>query len=222
MSFKNTPQFRATHGDTLSWAKSVGFTNSALTLTLQVRLSTTENTVSTEDLNLKSRNLSQAIHEFRKDCGQTQVEFAVALGVAATSIHRYEAGTSIPSAAVLKKLHMYAVERQNRRASITFFDELAQKIGVSMGEYHELAYGMVMDKFGDLGAKSRRWRVEGWAANAGEIRRATALVLLLRHGKEQTLKEMLDFVLRPWMERAETDIKKEYSESPRATTKKNS
>lgn len=58
-----------------------------------------------------SNQISQAIRRLRKDSGMTQVEFAAALKVAPTSIHRWEAGTGIPEFEMVVSLWSLANER---------------------------------------------------------------------------------------------------------------
>jgi len=55
--------------------------------------------------------VAEAIRRLRKDCSMTQVEFAGALGVAPTSIHRWEAGTGSPEFEMVVSLWSLAIER---------------------------------------------------------------------------------------------------------------
>jgi len=49
-------------------------------------------------------NLGTAIRKYRQKAGLTQAQLAIALGLAPTSIYRYEAGVSMPDVGALQKL----------------------------------------------------------------------------------------------------------------------
>jgi transcriptional regulator with XRE-family HTH domain len=140
--------------------------------------------------------ISEAVKKFRLECGQTQVEFAVALGMAPTSIHRYEAGSSVPDFPVLKKLLDYALKRKNASAQEIFLAEVGKRMGLqSEGLDASLLPSIGPDPLSAL-------EIEGQPLSNDERLKIVGLVLLLRHSSDPTTKSVVDAVLKPWLDRA--------------------
>ena len=143
--------------------------------------------------------ISKAVKRFRLACEQTQVEFAVALGIAPTSIHRYEAGASVPDFPVLKKLLDYAVKRNDSSAQETFLRELGTRMGLDPDALEGPPGGA------DMLASVR---LDGEHLSKDEKARVIALVLLLRHSTDSTNRSVIDAVLQPWMSKAREILKR--------------
>jgi transcriptional regulator with XRE-family HTH domain len=143
--------------------------------------------------------ISKAVKRFRLACDQTQVEFAIALGIAPTSIHRYEAGTSIPDFPVLKKLLDYAVKRGDSGAQETFMRELGTRMGLDPQA--------IENPSGGTDALSAV-HLEGERLSKDEKARVVALVLLLRHSADSTNRSVIEAVLQPWMSKARETLKR--------------
>lgn len=143
--------------------------------------------------------ISRAVKRFRVACDQTQVQFAVALGIAPTSIHRYEAGTSVPDFPVLKKLLDYAVKRGDASAQETFMRELSSRMGL---------HAETLDKPTASADPFSTAQVEGEHLSKDEKARVIALVLLLRHSPDPTNRSVIEAVLQPWMSKARDTLKR--------------
>lgn len=71
--------------------------------------------------------LASAIRELRQSLSLTQVQLATALGIAPTSIYRYEAGSSFPDVNSLASFWQFAINKRSP-AAITFTAILASAI----------------------------------------------------------------------------------------------
>jgi transcriptional regulator with XRE-family HTH domain len=137
-------------------------------------------------------SIAEEVRKFRIACGQTQAQFAVTLGLAPTSVYRYEAGTGIPDFPVIKKLLEYAVSKGNGEAQYFFMTLLADRMGLSKGE---LDVPREIHEFSAL----RHVRFQGQAISSQEYLYMAALLLYLRSVKDETTSRVLDALLGPWL-----------------------
>ena len=140
-------------------------------------------------------SIAEEVRKFRVACGQTQAQFAVTLGLAPTSIYRYESGTGIPDFPVIKKLLEYAVSKGNGDAQYFFMTLLADRMGLSKGE---LEIPREIHEFSAL----RHVRFQGQAISSQEYLQMAALLLYLRSVKDETTSRVVDALLEPWLAKA--------------------
>jgi transcriptional regulator with XRE-family HTH domain len=148
--------------------------------------------------------IGDAIKKFRQDCGQTQIEFAVALKMSATSIHRYEATTSVPDLESLKKLRDYAILMGNAWAERAFFMELVKKAGFDAANDPEAP--QIVARMTPPLAPLELLEVQGKRLSKKERLWAICVVMLLRHSSDATAKNVLKTLFAPWFDEAIHEI----------------
>lgn len=132
--------------------------------------------------------ISQAIRNLRKDSGMTQVEFAAALGVAPTSIHRWEAGSSSPEFEMVVSLWSLAVDRGSP-TSKQFAQFLVSRTDAirPLFDAKELPDIKALDS--DIATLSAEHR-----------HLAFAFVRMLKHNTDETTDKLVRVLLEPWRE----------------------
>jgi DNA-binding XRE family transcriptional regulator len=148
-------------------------------------------------------HLGKAIRKYRRDIGLTQAQLAVALGIAPTSIYRYEAGTSTPDVGALQKLYLHSENQQNSEAKKLFYDALTDKVGL----------GLTLGNRGDAASSNtgtasslRNVLVQGRPLTPREQLLAVALVIMLRNNLNDSSDKMMQLLLEPWMKAAKDDL----------------
>jgi DNA-binding XRE family transcriptional regulator len=130
--------------------------------------------------------MTDIIRTLRKDCGLTQMEFAAAIGVTATSVHRWEAGTSVPDFEIALDLWACAVEHGS--ATSRFLAEfLAEKsdairplFSAQQVSLFETAYSAIF----------------GLSPDQQQL--VLAFIELLQNNKDQSVDQMMRLLLEPW------------------------
>ena len=133
--------------------------------------------------------LVEAIREFRKELGLTQVQFAAELAMTPTTIYRYEAGTNTPTNDVLAKILQLAVKNQSLAAVQKLAEHLAKRSGFSM--------------FAPEGGSSSSAFLSA-VSNLRLERRILimAAVLMEKEGTDQTALRVFETLVKPWIAKA--------------------
>lgn len=133
-----------------------------------------------------SNRISQAIRRLRKDSGLTQVEFAAALKVAPTSIHRWEAGTGSPEFEMVVSLWSLAIERGSP-TSREFSEFLISRTDAIRPLFaaKELPEIQALDK-------------EIAALPVEQRQLAFAFVQMLRQNTDEITDKIIRVILEPW------------------------
>ena len=132
--------------------------------------------------------ISQAIRRLRKDSGMTQVEFAAALKVAPTSIHRWEAGSSSPEFEMVVSLWSLAIECGSP-SSREFADFLVTRTDAIQPLFNakELPQFKALDE-------------EIMSLSVEQRQLVSALVRMLKRNKDELLDKLIQVLLEPWKE----------------------
>jgi len=160
--------------------------------------------MSVKDVETEEPNhLGKAIRKYRREIGLTQAQLAVALGIAPTSIYRYEAGTSTPDVGALQKLYLHSENQQNSEAKKLFYDALTDKVGL----------GLTLGNRGDAASSNactasslRNVLVQGRPLTPREQLLTVALVIMLRNNLNESSDKMMQILLEPWMKAAKDDL----------------
>jgi transcriptional regulator with XRE-family HTH domain len=148
-------------------------------------------------------DLSKAIKRLRLVSGLTQVELASGLGIAPTTIHRYEAGTSRPGPAVLRDLLTLA----SRSAELEAEQDLLQRA------LEERTSGTKQSKeqISSLFDSNRRYSLPPLRRALLDVNVLVSLsqgehdileaVLTLARSKDETAKRVLLALVAPWLPR---------------------
>ncbi len=118
----------------------------------------------------------------------TQVEFAAALSVAPTSIHRWEAGTSSPEFEMVVSLWSLAIERGSS-TSKQFSQFLLSRTDAirPLFDAKELPEIKALDKeIATLPVEQRQL--------------AFAYIRMLKHNTDETIDKLMRVLLEPWKE----------------------
>jgi transcriptional regulator with XRE-family HTH domain len=157
-------------------------------------------------MNVKSNDrpaagdLGDAIRELRRTAGLTQAQLAVAIGIAPTSIYRYEAGLTKPDVRTVQKLFVFADKHQDEVAKSFFREELegSGDLIITGREGSALRLGVK-----DQGPSSLEWTVGSQPLTPQEQILAIAFVLMLRNNADESSeKKMMKLLLDPWMKAA--------------------
>jgi DNA-binding XRE family transcriptional regulator len=148
-------------------------------------------------------HLGKAIRKYRRDIGLTQAQLAVALGIAPTSIYRYEAGTSTPDVGALQKLYLHSEHQQNNEAKKLFYDALTDKVGLGLSLGNQ---GDGASPNGGPSGSIRHVIVQGRPLTPREQLLAVALVIMLRNNLNESSDKMMQILLEPWMKAAKDDL----------------
>jgi transcriptional regulator with XRE-family HTH domain len=151
--------------------------------------------------------LGEAIRKYRKETRLTQAQFAVALGVAPTSIYRYEAGASTPDVGTLQKLYMHADKEGNEDAKTVFYHALRAKAGLSIiiDGIDEVSSDLSNETKNRL-SLIRHLQVQGRPLTPREQLLAIAFVLMLRNNVDESSDKMMRLLLEPWMKAAKDEL----------------
>ena len=133
--------------------------------------------------------VSSAIRNLRKDCSMTQVEFAAALGVVPTSIHRWEAGSSIPEFEMVISLWSLAIERGSA-TSKEFADFLLSRTSAIQPLFDAV-------QLPDIKALDQTVA----SLSVDQRRLVLAFIEMLRYNTDQTANEVMRLLLEPWRQR---------------------
>ena len=130
------------------------------------------------------------------------------LGVAPTSIHRYESGASTPDFPIIRKLLEYALAKENTDAQHFFMSLLAERMGLSKADletpYHPRSFSTL-----------QQVRFQGQTISSLEHLRIASLLLYLRSAKDDTTSRVLDALLAPWIAQAKDLLsEREISDTP--------
>jgi DNA-binding XRE family transcriptional regulator len=152
----------------------------------------------------KPEHIGKAIRKYRNETRLTQAQFAVALGVAPTSIYRYEAGTSTPDVGTLQKLYLHADREGNDDAKAVFYSALTDKAGlrITPGDWDSVR--SLNPK--DLTAPIKRVEVQGRPLTPREQVLSLALVFMLRNNNDESSDKMIRLLLEPWMKAAKDEL----------------
>ena len=86
----------------------------------------------------KSVDLAAAVKKLREESGLTQVQLANRLGIAPTSVYRYEAGSSTPDLKLLQKFFALAVKLRLPTTTRELSDALSERTGIDLSLQREL------------------------------------------------------------------------------------
>lgn len=150
-----------------------------------------------------ARELGNSIREFRRKAGLTQAQLAVAIGIAPTSIYRYEAGMTKPDLRTIQKLYVFADQQQNDIAKSIFKDELEEGGGLVITGTEGSVLRM---KIKDSPAGAAPLKVGNQVLNLREQLLATAFVLMLRNNVDESSEKMMRLLLEPWMKAAKEQL----------------
>ena len=143
--------------------------------------------------------MAAAIKQLRQDCGLTQVDFAVALGLTPASIYRYEVGTTRPSPKTLSKLRSFAADHDNRAAEHIFNRAIHLDVGLSQVAIPFAFTDQVFEIF----------EAHATSLTHQELVLVLAFIQLLadRTKRDQSVYNALRALLIPYMVQAEKNLK---------------
>ncbi len=146
--------------------------------------------------------LGSLIRTFRQRANLTQAQLAVKIGIAPTSIYRYEAGQSTPDVGALQRLFLYADLERDEGAKEVFFDALCEKAGLDRNQFEQSlrAQHWTHEKrgLGDV-------LVQGKHLTPREQMLTVAFVSMLRNNTDESSDKMLRLLLEPWMKGAKEE-----------------
>jgi transcriptional regulator with XRE-family HTH domain len=150
-----------------------------------------------------ARELGSAIRELRRAVGFTQAQLAVAIGIAPTSVYRYEAGMTKPDLRTVQKLFIFADQHQNEVAKKIFRGELEDDgtLVITGTEGSSLKMGIK-----DTGSSGDSFAVGKQALSPRERLLATAFVLMMRNNLDESSEKMMRLLLEPWMKAAKDEV----------------
>lgn len=157
-------------------------------------------------MNVKSNDrpsagdLGEAIRELRRTAGLTQAQLAVAIGIAPTSIYRYEAGLTKPDLRTVQKLFVFADKHRDDAAKSFFRAELegSGDLIITGREGSAVRVGVRVQS-----PSSSEWKVGSQPLTPQEQILAIAFVLMLRNNADESSeKKMMTLLLDPWMKAA--------------------
>ena len=147
-------------------------------------------------------DLGAVIRKFRQRTNLTQAQLAVKIGIAPTSIYRYEAGHSSPDVAALQRLFLYADLERDEEAKEAFFDALCEKAGLDRKQFEQ-------------SLRAKHWThersgledvvVQGKRLTPREQMLTVAFVSMLRNNTDESSDKMLRLLLEPWMKGAKEE-----------------
>jgi transcriptional regulator with XRE-family HTH domain len=140
--------------------------------------------------------LGDAIRDLRRRAGLTQAQLAVAIGLAPTSIYRYEAGLTEPDLRTIQKLFVFADKQQDQIAKGLFKREIQENGDVIITGTEGSAVR--------LEVKGRppslaQLKVGHQPLTPREQILAIALILMLRNNLDESSEKMMKLLLDPWM-----------------------
>ena len=154
--------------------------------------------------------LGRALREFRQASGLTQAQLAVTIGIAPTSIYRYEAGMSMPDVGALQRLFMFADREQNDTAKEVFFQALCEKTGVDPEDFQLKLFNK---HWTQTSGALQKVRISGKQLTPREQLLAIAFILMIRNNTEESSERMMRVLLDPWMTTAKTEFDKNQQET---------
>jgi transcriptional regulator with XRE-family HTH domain len=134
-------------------------------------------------------DLAAIIKRLRRDLSLTQVQLANELGIAPSSVYRYEAGASNPTSEVLEKLWALA-----SKGSLPYSNDLARAL-------HRKTSGPYGSQQTDL---AQTVSVAG--LHPHERLLVVAFIKMLRTGRDETADRVIKLLLEPWMKEAEREL----------------
>ncbi len=147
--------------------------------------------------------LAQAIRHFRNAVGLTQAQLAVAVGIAPTSIYRYEAGTTAPDLRTLQRLYLFADHKGDQAASSIFLAAARDKAGVGDAEIESSLQALGK---GSGAVRLQDVAIQGKKLVPREQLLVTAFILMFRNNTEESSERMMRLLLEPWMKEAKAEF----------------
>jgi len=159
-------------------------------------------------MNVKENNphdefdAAMEIRDFRRAAGLTQAQFAVAVGIASTSVYRYEAGLSEPDLGTLQKLYIFANLKNDERAKTFFLGALQRKSGLDQVQFGSSLSAQNVA----IPALLKDVAFQGKTLNPREQLLVRAFVLMTRNNTDESSEKMLRVLLDPWMKQAKAEL----------------
>src|SRR5581483_11157987 len=142
----------------------------------------------------KSVDLAAAVKKLREESGLTQVQLANRLGIAPTSVYRYEAGSSTPDLKLLQKFLSLAVKLRLPVSTRDLSDALAERTGIDLSLQRELD-----ERQGFIESAVTR-------LNPHEQVLVLAFIKMLREKKDDVTERITRALLEPFINAAEHEI----------------
>jgi len=132
-------------------------------------------------------DFSGAIRKLRRERSLTQVQLANALGIAPTSVYRWEAGSSVPDMPMLVSLWHFALESGSAAATV-FSDALTELAGPlkPLFETSSRARQSVIDKTAQTLEPEQQILV-------------MAFIEMVRRGADPVSEKVMRLLLEPWL-----------------------
>jgi transcriptional regulator with XRE-family HTH domain len=141
--------------------------------------------------------VSAALRQLRRDAGLTQTQLAMEIGIAPTSIYRYEAGTR-PDPLSLLILTRYAQGKGLTAARNVFLEALGPMAQLLSGEPLTLAQTTDIkadDEISPVLEKALR------RLTSSEKIEVLAFLSFVKENKDSTRQAVIEFLLKPWRDR---------------------
>lgn len=149
---------------------------------------------------------ANAIRDLRRTAGLTQAQLAVAIGIAPTSIYRYEAGLTKPDLRTIQRLFVFADKHQDQAAKRLFQRELQHGGDLIVTGTEGTALKM---KLRERTPAAALLKAGSLPLTPREQVLAVALVLLLRNNVDESAEKMIKLLLEPWMKAAKDQLDQE-------------
>ena len=162
--------------------------------------------------------LGRTIRDFRQKSGLTQAQLAVTIGIAPTSIYRYEAGLSTPDVGALQRLFMFADRERNDIAKEVFFGALCEKTGVDPEDFQ---LNLFNKHWTQTSGAWKKVRVAAKPLTPREQLLAIAFVLMIRNNTEESSERMMRVLLDPWMATAKIEFDSHQQETSVEASRQN-
>lgn len=144
-------------------------------------------------------SVPEIIRRLRRDLKLTQAELAAAIGLAPTSIYRYEAGSSSPSLETIKRLYDLASEKKS--GSADFF--AGALLGDAPAAHPAADYPRSRRS---IASPLSAIAVDGQFLSPREQLAVIAFVLMMRNNTSDVTENILRALLDPWMGEARVDL----------------
>ena len=142
----------------------------------------------------KSVDLAAAVKKLREESGLTQVQLANRLGIAPTSVYRYEAGSSAPDLKLVQKLLALAVKLRLPTATKDLSEALSERTAIDLSLQRELD-----ERQGFIDSAMTRLRPH-------EQVLVMAFIKMLREKKDDVTDRITRALLEPFITAAEEEM----------------
>jgi transcriptional regulator with XRE-family HTH domain len=147
--------------------------------------------------------LGTVIRDFRRTAGLSQAQLAAGIGIAPTSVYRYEAGMTKPDLRTIQKLYIIADVHGDEEAKRYFLRELEENSEPMFAAVEMLS---ATSQEASRAPSLKQVSVGGQVLSPREQLLAIAFILLMRNNVDESTDKMMRLLLEPWMKAAKDEF----------------